>query len=72
MDKKDFVIRAFQCRLDNSKRKPSVECLICPYGKNGDFAYDEKPEDVKCNLLKLYNDIGTLLVETGTPLIESK
>lgn len=64
MDKKDFVIRAFQCRMDDNKKKPNIECLICPYGKGGDIGYYDKPEDVKCDLLKLYADIGTLLRES--------
>ena len=60
MTDKDFTVRAFLCRMDEEKEKPCLECLICPYGKKKDPDKDSI-ENMRCDLLKLYADIGSLL-----------
>jgi hypothetical protein len=46
--------------MDEEKEKPRLECLICPYGKKKDPDKDSI-ENMGCDLLKLYADIGSLL-----------
>ena len=60
MTDKDFTVRAFLCRMDEEKRKPFFECLICPYGKKK-IPDSDSIENMSCDVLKLYADIGSLL-----------
>ena len=63
MTDKEFTIRAFKCRMDETKERPFIECMVCPYGEKIDPDVDSV-ENMKCDLLKLYADIGTLLIES--------
>ena len=60
MTKKDYAVRAFKCRMDEEKEKPCFECLFCPYGKKKDPDND-RYQNMDCDVLKLYADIGSLL-----------
>lgn len=67
MEMKDFAIRGFLCRMDDKREKPNIECVVCRYGRGGDFSKLSDLKEVKCDVMKLYADIGTLLRESKQP-----
>jgi hypothetical protein len=63
VDKKDWIKRALECRMDENLEKPRFECLICPYGKNLDFSDGDDIDSIKCNVEKLTADFKELFDE---------
>lgn len=61
MDKKDWIKKAIECRSDETRKKPNVECLICPYGRDLDFSEGDDIASTECNLAKLKEDIAEMI-----------
>ena len=60
MDKKDFLLRAIECKTKNMPEH-RLECLICPYGKGLDFSRGDSPEDAECQKEKILEDMKEIL-----------